>query len=55
LVLSSWSKNQEPRTDARRSIDLESAVTEAMPTRTQQLGLLLLLAALAVFVAWRVA
>jgi len=26
-----------------------------MPTRTQQLGLLLLLAALAVFVAWRVA
>jgi len=26
-----------------------------MPTRTQQLGLLLLLAALAAFVAWRVA
>jgi len=26
-----------------------------MPTRTQQLGLILLLAALVVFVAWRVA
>jgi len=26
-----------------------------MPTRTQQLGLLLLLAALAAFVAWRLA
>jgi hypothetical protein len=26
-----------------------------MPTRTQQLGLILLLAALAVFVAWRAA
>jgi hypothetical protein len=34
---------------------LRAAGALVMPTRTQQLGLLLLLAALAVVVAWRMA